>query len=303
MAYVRYSKIDDLPNRRISGKITPGCICLEGGAFRGLYTGGVLDALMEADINMACTIGVSAGAMNGIGYACGQIGYASRINLGHRRDPKYVGLGAWKKNKGIIGFDVAFGAPDGLEPLDIAGIPAAGRRYLAVATNCLTGREEYFETNGTRRILKAIQASASMPFLSKMVYISGKPYLDGGCACSIPYEWALKEGFEKIIVVRTRPADFRKEVKENSRHTATHLLYGKYPQFVKSLTAGNANYNRQCEEINRLGEEGRIFVISPSQPVTVGRLEKDVEKLGALYHLGYDDTVAKLDALRAYLEA
>ncbi|HBZ51158.1 MAG TPA: patatin family protein, partial [Erysipelotrichaceae bacterium] len=47
-----YAKINQLPRGKASQNITEGCLVLEGGAFRGLYTQGVLDALMEADINM-----------------------------------------------------------------------------------------------------------------------------------------------------------------------------------------------------------------------------------------------------------
>ena len=65
---VVYSGADQLPSGRAAGGITEGCMVLEGGAFRGVYTSGVLDALMEAGINLQCTIGVSAGAMNGINY-------------------------------------------------------------------------------------------------------------------------------------------------------------------------------------------------------------------------------------------
>ena len=97
-----YSGLNKLPWKETGDQITDGCIVLEGGAFRGVYTGGVLDALMVAGLNLQTTIGVSAGAMNGICYATGQIGYASRINLGFRHNPNYVGLPAMIRNKGII---------------------------------------------------------------------------------------------------------------------------------------------------------------------------------------------------------
>lgn len=101
----RFSGISKLPNGNTSNKIVPGCIVLEGGAFRGLYTSGVLDALMQFEINMQCTVGTSAGALNGFNYVAGQIGRSARINLGYRHDSRYVGLEAFKNNKGIIGFD------------------------------------------------------------------------------------------------------------------------------------------------------------------------------------------------------
>lgn len=72
MLTFKYKNVDSLPLGHTSDKVTPGCIVLEGGAFRGVYTSGVLDRLMQADINMDCTIGVSAGAMNGFNYVSGQ---------------------------------------------------------------------------------------------------------------------------------------------------------------------------------------------------------------------------------------
>ena len=63
---------------------------------------------MEADINFRCTIGVSAGALNGANYVSGQIGRSARINLRYRYDSRYVGLKALRNNHGIIGFDFAF---------------------------------------------------------------------------------------------------------------------------------------------------------------------------------------------------
>ena len=79
-----FSGLSRLPKGLASDQLTEGCIVLEGGAFRGLYTSGVLDALMEAGINLSCTVGVSAGALNGMNYVSGQIGRSGRLNLTYR---------------------------------------------------------------------------------------------------------------------------------------------------------------------------------------------------------------------------
>ena len=100
-----FSGLDRLPKGLASEHLTEGCVVLEGGAFRGLYTSGVLDALMEAGINLSCTVGVSAGALNGMNYVSGQIGRSGRLNLTYRHDSRYVGLKAIHKNRGVIGFD------------------------------------------------------------------------------------------------------------------------------------------------------------------------------------------------------
>lgn len=297
----KYSGIDRLPSGQAKGDIIKGCLVLEGGAFRGLYTGGVLDALMVHGIQVECTAGVSAGALNGYNYISGQIGRASRFNLGHRHDPNYVGLPAVLRNHGLFGFDIVFDDERNGEPLNKEKFSDPNRRFVAAATDCQTGQTVYFENGKCEDIFAAIQASASMPMVSKMVDVDGQLCLDGGCSVAIPIDFALQEGYEKIIVVKTRDDSYRKSIKPGVSDRLKKLLYRKYPELLDSLLTSASRYNDLCDRIERLREEGRIYVISPSSPVTVSRLEKDMEKLGALYHQGYGDTVSQLEKIREYL--
>ena len=293
-----YSKLADIPTGAASDRITSGCLVLEGGAFRGLYTQGFLDAMMVHDINMQCVIGVSAGALGGMNYVSGQIGRSARINLSFRHDSRYVGAKALIHGHSIL--DVGFLTEErGLfEPLDRARFERPERRFVAVATSCLSGETAYFEKGRCSDIVKAIRASATMPFISPMVMIDGAPYLDGGCSCKIPYQWALDQGFEKIVVIRTRDPSFRKK----ERHTSAALrFYRRYPAFAQKLADSTRDYNRQCDEIERLHSQGRLMRIAPSEPVTVSRIEGDMEKLGALYQLGWNDCIDTLEEMRAYL--
>lgn len=298
-----FSKIDTIPSGRAPDTVIPGCMVLEGGAFRGVYGEGVLDLLMEAGINLSCTIGVSAGAMNGSNYASGQIGRSARINLTYRHDNRYVGAGAIRENQGIIGFRFAFEDYDRIEPLDRDRLNDPRRRFIAVATDCNTGKPVYFENGKCSDILQAIRASASMPYLSKVVYVDGIPCLDGGCSVKVPYQWALDQGYEKIVVIRSRMKGNRREIKSSEKKMAD-LVYGRrYPAFAAVQGHSSEAANRQCDEMDRLEAEKRIFVISPSRDLGVGRLEKNMEKLGALYYLGFKDAKRALPELRAYLEA
>lgn len=297
-----FSGIEHLPRGQASDKVCPGCIVLEGGAFRGVYTSGVLDALMEADINLECTIGVSAGALNGMNYVSGQIGRSARINLQFRRDPRYVGIRAYRSNRGIIGFSFVLDEYDRSDPLNGEAFRRDDRKLIAVATNCLTGKPEYFEKGRCKDMMRAIQASASMPYVSRPVMVDGIPCLDGGCSLNIPFRWALDAGYEKIVVVRTRPASFRK--KESGRASAmARRFYKSSPELARSIADSDARYNRECDELEHLREQGRIYVISPSSSNSVSRLEKDMEKLGEFYYLGYSDGQSHLDSLRDYLNS
>lgn len=297
----KYSGIDNLPSGRASEAITEGCLVLEGGAFRGVYTNGVLDALMEEDINLRYTIGVSAGSLNAVNYVTGQIGRSARINLRYRHDSRYVGRKAFSKNQGIIGFDFIFGRMPFIPDLDKKRFRNPERKLYAVVTNLHTGQPEYIEKNSGEDFFQVIAASSSMPFVSKPVILNGQPYLDGGCSCKVPYEWALNQEFENIIVIRTRPRNYRKPVKSEQKFTPKQLVYRDYPKFSASLLASNENYNHQCDELQELEAQKRIFVIAPSQSIDISRLEGDMEKLGALYYLGYHDAKQNLEALRTYL--
>ena len=297
-----YSRLGELPRGRASTRLTPGCLVLEGGALRGTYSVGVMDALMEADINLQATVGVSAGALNGISYVSGQMGRSARSPLTYRHDQRYFGLRAYFRNKSPFGFDFMFGELTyKLDPLDIERFMDPARRFVCVATNCRTGQPEFFEKGDSLDdIFIATRASSTMPYISDMVDIKGQPYLDGGCSLKIPHRWALEQGYEKIVVIKTYPDGFRRDEKRGSRLAS--MVYGKrWPELAAALARSNADYNHACDELDRLSAEGRVFTIAPSINMHIGRMEKDLEKLGEWYWLGYRDGMARMDALREYL--
>lgn len=295
-----YSGLAELPRGTASRNMTPGCLVLEGGAFRGIYVAGVLDALMEADLNLQCVVGVSAGALCGMNYVSGQIGRAARINLEYRHDSRYVGKKAFLENEGVIGFRFLFEDVRAMDPFDFDRFFDPAQRFIAVTTNCRTGQTAFFEKGKCSDIFRAVQASASMPFMTRMVELDGVPHLDGGCSMQLAYPWALEQGFRKIVMVRTRHRDYRKPLKEDK--SFAERFYRNYPRFALSVARQEETYNKLCNDLDRLEESGRIFVIAPSRHVEVGRLEKDMEKLGGYYYLGYQDTKACLPALKRYLE-
>lgn len=298
MGKKQYSKLSELPRGEAPETIIPGCIVLEGGAFRGMYTAGVLDVLMREGINLQCTIGVSAGAANGASYIAGHIGRAAYCNLGYRYDSRYVGLEAFKNCGSIVDFDFVINhLPE--YPFNHERLNRPERRLIAVACNVETGEAEYLEKGKCGDIAKAVQASGSLPYASRPIEVNGKHYLDGGSAVKIAYPWAIENGFEKIVVVRTRDKNWRYDDLKESK--AAKTFYRKRPEFAKVLADTHRRYNEQCDELERLSAEGRVFVIAPSKPVTISRLEKDLDKLADLYYLGRDDGENILNDLKNYL--
>ena len=293
-----YRDIYNIPRGKASSVITKGCLALEGGGWKGLYTLGVLDAMMEHGINFSTVVGVSAGALSGLGYVAGQIGWGARIDLTYRHDKNYCGAGAFRRDRGITGFSYLFDDILKAMPLDEERLMEPARRLAVSATNLITGQVEYFE-KGSCDLYRAIQASASVPYVSRPVMINGVPYLDGGCAEKIPMTWARASGEEKLIVVRTRELSYRRKPGASK---LAERVYRRYPAFVHSLEQANEQFNRTVEILEQEAAAGQIFLIAPSELVTVKRFDGDMEKLGALYWLGYRDMNARIDELYAYLQ-
>lgn len=296
-----YKKVFEIPGGMASDKTVKGCLVLEGGAFRGVYTSAVLDQMMLQDINLECVIGVSAGALNGINYVAGNIGRSGRINLVFRHDQRYIGPRALVKGHSVLNLNFLLEEAEEMEPLNMDRLMSGKQRFLAVATNCNTGTAEYFELGKCGDIFQAVKASASMPLIAPMVEVDGIPCLDGGCVIKTPYQWALDQGFEKVVVVRTRPRDFRK-VPSREEEKLASIAYRHHKELARAVATADDNYNRECDMLDLLEREGRVFVIAPSEKVEIGRVEKDMEKLGHLYELGVKDASDRMEALKKYLE-
>ena len=261
-------------------------LVLEGGGLRGVFTCGVLDCFMDHGIRFPFTVGVSAGACNGLSYMSGQRGRAKSSNIDLMEKHHYVGFKYLLTQGCIMDFKLLFeDFPEKIIPYNYDAYFSNPDRFVMVTTNCLTGKAEYFEEKtSAERIMSIVRASSSLPYVTKITYVDGMPMLDGGIADSIPVEYAMSQGYEKLVVVLTRNYGYRK--KERSMPLAK-TFYKKYPELQKALSLRNSVYNKTMDQIERLEQEGRIAVIRPMKPIEVGRMEKDTAKLSALYQEGY----------------
>lgn len=261
-------------------------LILEGGGMRGVFTCGVLDCLMDRGVRFPYTIGVSAGACNGLSYLSGQRGRAKYSNIDLLEKYRYIGLKQLIFKGNIMDFDLLFDDfPNKIIPYDYAALARCAERFEVVATSCLTGESCYFEEkHDAQRILDIVKASSSLPFVSPISYVDGVPMLDGGISDSIPLLRARELGFDNNLVVLTRNKGYRKSEKPLR---LPRFIYRKYPLLRESLERRNAMYNRQIRMVEQLEAEGRLTVLRPEQPIEVDRIERDTSKLLALYNEGY----------------
>ncbi|HGO5855617.1 Patatin-like phospholipase [Mannheimia haemolytica] len=274
-------------------------LVLEGGGLRGIFTAGVLDVFLDENIHIDGAIGVSAGALFGVNLPSKQKGRALRYNKKYAKDKRYMGLHSLLTTGNIVNRDFAYyELPSRLDPFDQQAFEASGMDFWVTVTNVETGKPEYIKIDNVFEQMEAFRATSSMPIVSKIVEIEGKKYLDGGVSDSIPVQKFIEMGYDKIIVVLTRPLEYRKKP---SSMWLFKRFYKKYPKLVQRWENRYAEYNQAVEQIIQLNEKQQIFVIRPSRTVKISRLEKDVDKIQGMYDLGVEDARNALAGLRAYL--
>ncbi|WP_455715726.1 patatin-like phospholipase family protein [Anaerosporobacter sp.] len=277
-------------------------LILEGGSLRCLFTAGVLDTFIANDIEFPCVGGVSAGSLSGLNYVSKQMGRTAKVNMDYVKDKRFLGIRTLIRNHSIFNFDFLFNEiGKELLPFDEEAFYNSPQRYVAFATDCKTGKLVEFEKGKTEELLMGCRASCSMPLLSPIVHVEGMKCLDGGIANPIPVDWAINEGYEKIVLVLTRQEGYRKHPVSKPMLRAYEKTYKEYPRLIKKLKQIPNHYNEIQETIAKLEDEGKIFVIRPEEPVVVSRVEKDIQKLRDLYEIGKTIANKRMDDMIAYL--
>ena len=261
-------------------------LVLEGGAMRGVFTSGVLDAFMKHGLYFNYVVAVSAGACNGLSYMSRQKRRARISNIDFLAKYKYIGLRHLLTQGNIFNSKLLYDDfPNKLIPFDYDAYFNNPATFEMVTTNCLTGTPCYLtERKDRRRLLDIVRASSSMPYMSDIVNVDGIPMLDGGIRDSIPFMRAIECGHKRCVVIATRNRGYRSNEKDRK---TPWFLYREYPLLREALSHRCEAYNRQLQLLEGMEHDGLLFVIRPERPVEVGRMEKDLRKLELLYEEGF----------------
>lgn len=275
-------------------------LVLEGGGMRGLFSAGVLDALLELkELSVNGIVGVSSGALFGVNYVSKQKERAVRYNKKYADDKRYMGLHSWITTGNAVNKDFAFyELPCKLDIFDNEAFKKAETDFYVVMTNVESGNPEYVLIEDAFAQMEYLRATSALPFASKIIEINGKKYLDGGISDSIPIDFCESLGYDKIIAVLTRPEGTYKEDKLGFLYK---LVYRKYPNLVKSLLNMATDYEKVLAKIKDLENKGKIFVVRPPEVLKIGRLEKNRDKIQKVYDTGLNTGLKELDNIVKYL--
>ena len=275
-------------------------LVLEGGGMRALFTAGVLDALLDVkELDVDGIVGVSAGALFGANYVSGQKERAIRYNKKYARDKRYMGLHSWITTGNAVNKEFAFyEIPFKLDVFDQEKFKQSKIDFYVVMTNVENGQAEYVLIEDIFEQMEYLRATSALPFASKIIEINGKKYLDGGISDSIPIDYCQSLGYDKIILILTRPENSYKEDKLNFLYK---LVYRKYPNLVERLINMGKDYEVVLKKIKDLENENKIFVIRPPEVLKIGRLEKNEDKIQNVYDIGLNTGIKEIDSLLNYL--
>lgn len=288
-------------------------LVLEGGGYRGVFTAGVLDVLMEHGITDFVSVwGTSAGALNAAGFKSCQIGRAIRIMLAFRDDRRLMSFFSLATTGNITGGDFLYHTvQDELDPCDVETFNSNPMRMYAVASDVVFGMPHYFEVKRLPDDVDMIRASSSLPLVSTMVEIDGHRYLDGGTTDSVPVEMALSMTQElgagdcaqspRALVVLTQHREYIKGRRLENMAVLSRR-YKEYPLYIKALKTRATRYMEQRDRIWKLEQEGVILVIAPERPVTVATNEHAGGPLLDLYLQGRRQTEQRIDEILDFLQ-
>ena len=276
-------------------------LVLEGGAMRGLFTAGVIDVWMTAGIMFDGLVGVSAGACFGCNYKSRQPGRVIRYNKRLAKDPRYCSWRSLLKTGDLFNVDFCYREiPFELDPFDVAAYEANPMEFHLSVTDCATGKPVYRRLDrADAEAFRWIQASASMPLVSRPVAIGGHEYLDGGLSDGIPLAYFERMGFDRNVVVTTRPHGYRKFA--SWKVALTRVFLRRYPAVYRALATRHEWYNRTLEYIDQRVAAGAALLIAPEAPLPISRVCHDPEEMQRVYDLGRTAGEKALASVKEFL--
>ncbi|NLS12627.1 patatin family protein [Vibrio sp. SM6] len=268
-------------------------LVVEGGAMRGVFASGVLDAFINANYYpYDLAIGVSAGAPNLVGYLARQAERSYKVILELATDKRFYSPQRFLRGGDLIDVKWLITEAQQRYPLDTThlfnSIP-----MLAVTTNIDTGDADYYQVN-EQNLANVLEASCALPIAYRHTpTFSGGSYTDGGVADSIPVKEAYRRGARDITVVLSHPLNY--QMPEYRHHWLTNTLLARQPRVAQAMRSRAKRYNDAIAFINQPPADTTMRVIAPPVGFHVRRLTMNPERLQHGYQIGRDAGATHLD--------
>lgn len=262
-----------------------------GGGLRGIYATGVLDRCLEEGIHFDAGVGVSAGSANIASYLAGQKGRNYQFYAEYSARKEYMSLRNFLFKKSYIDMDYVYGTlsnDDGENPLDYQAMAANPAQFIIVATDAETGKAKYFDKSDmSQNNYDVVKASCSIPFVCRPYLVGGVPCYDGALSDPIPIEKAFSLGCDKVVLILTRPRDFRR-TPDKDRWLAAGIRK-QYPLAAAQMEHRAANYNEGVDLAENYEKQGKLLIVAPDDTCGMDTLTRNPEAMKRFYEKGFQD--------------
>lgn len=263
-----------------------------GGGMRGIYGAGVFDYLLEKNIEIPYCMGISAGSANVASYVAKQKGRNRIFYEDYSFSKDYMSFHNYIHSGSYIGLEYIYGTlsnSNGKYPWDFDKAMQSNQEMVVVASNAKTAKPTYFyKKDYIKNDYGMFKASCCIPIVCKPYKWKNEEYFDGALTDPIPYKKAFEDGCKKVIVVLTRPTNYRKQTSSDTRFYKR--LKNDYPKIMEKMYAKCDLYNTQLDDLmENYVPEKKAFVIGPDDVCNVDTLKKNKNNLEKLYQKGYKD--------------
>lgn len=260
-------------------------LVVEGGAMRGIFATGVLDAFIQANYQpFNQCYGVSAGATNIAAYLCAQYKRNHAVITDYSCRPEFIDFVRFIKGGHLFDLDWLWQETIRDIRLDLDTFEKQASEFYIVTTNIQTGQPEYLKANATL-LEQQLKASCALPIAYReFPVINNLQLTDGGVADSIPIRKAYEMGNKEITVILSQPLGYKK--KPSKAPWFVKRLYKNTPALAEATLRRAENYNQSIDFITNPPSDCKINIIAPPPNFAVGRTTKSFEKLSAGYEMG-----------------
>lgn len=260
-------------------------LVIEGGAMRGIFAAGVLDAFIDADyFPYDFVIGVSAGSTNGIGYLAGDRGRSYEILTNHALRPDFMSFARYARGGHLCDVNWLWHQSRQDIALNVDNYLSRGTPLWVVTTSARTGHPLYHQVTGAN-VDEVFPASCAMPVVFKdYPQVNGEPMSDGGLGDSLPVIEAYRRGARDITLLRSVPASFRQERMRFPVMLKPWLA--EHPRLLAAVIGRDRKYNRALEFAENPPPGCRVQQIAPPEDFAIGRFTRVLAKLNEGYAQG-----------------
>jgi predicted patatin/cPLA2 family phospholipase len=283
-------------------------LLFEGGGMRNSYTAACVAALVEKQVRVGWVGGISAGASHTVNFLSHDAERSRQSFVDFGAAPGTGGISSFLRGDGYFNAEYIYetsGLPGNEFPFNWETLAADPTPFRIGAMHARTGETVYWgrdDITDLPALMKRVRASSTMPVLMKTPEVDGESYVDGalGSSGGVLLEAAENDGFEKFLVVCTRPRDYEKpEVKYPG---AVRRILRDTPAVAEAVITRPARYNATKRRLLELEEQGRALLFFPDH-MRVSNTERRVEKLRASYEAGAAQTRADWPRWMEFLTA